>query len=90
LNGAIAATALHGEWVVFLIYRLLLYFTLDAAAAANYRDALLRNSSGTYNIKGTESYHCAVPPTVFQVGTVLLLTMSLFGTTVTDILLKTN
>jgi hypothetical protein len=39
---------------------------LDAAAAANYRDALLRNSSGTYNIKGTESYHCAVPPTVFK------------------------
>jgi hypothetical protein len=28
---------LHGELVVFLIYRLLFNFTLDAAAAANYR-----------------------------------------------------
>jgi hypothetical protein len=28
LNGAIAATALHGEWVVFLIYRLLLLISL--------------------------------------------------------------
>jgi hypothetical protein len=41
---------LHGELVVFLIYRLAAFnFTLDAAAA-NYRvDALLGNSSGTYN-----------------------------------------
>jgi hypothetical protein len=28
LNGAIAATVLHGEWVVFLIYRLLLLISL--------------------------------------------------------------
>jgi hypothetical protein len=40
--------------------------TLDAAAAANYRDALL-GIVQAYNIfKGTESTTVAVPPTVFQ------------------------
>jgi hypothetical protein len=39
---------------------------LDAAAAANYRDALL-GIVQAYNIfKGTESTTVAVPPTVFQ------------------------
>jgi hypothetical protein len=54
--------------VVFLIYRPAFNFTLDAAAAANYRvDALL----GIVQVliiffKGTESTTVAVPPTVFQ------------------------
>jgi hypothetical protein len=63
----VPATALHGELVVFHLSPAAFNFTLDAAAA-NYRvDALLGNSSGTYNIfKGTESTTVAVPPTVFQ------------------------
>jgi 3D (Asp-Asp-Asp) domain-containing protein len=75
------------SWVVLYLSPAAFNFTLDAAAAANYRvDALLGNSSGTYNIfKGTESTTVAVPPTVFPVGTVLLGYVSLFGTTVTDI-----
>jgi hypothetical protein len=52
LNGAIAATAF--AWRVGGVSYLspaAFNFTLDAAAAANYRvDALLGNSSGTYNI----------------------------------------
>jgi 3D (Asp-Asp-Asp) domain-containing protein len=75
------------SWVFLYLSPAAFNFTLDAAAAANYRvDALLGNSSGTYNIfKGTESTTVAVPPTVFPVGTVLLGYVSLFGTTVTDI-----
>jgi hypothetical protein len=46
----VPATALHGELVVFHLSPAAFNFTLDAAAA-NYRvDALLGNSSGTYNI----------------------------------------
>jgi hypothetical protein len=76
--------------VVFLIYRLLFNFTLDAAAAANYRvDALLGNSSGTYNILKALRV-LLLRYRQFPVGTVLLGYVSLFGTTVTDILLKTN
>jgi hypothetical protein len=67
-------------------------FTLDAAAAANYRiRCFTRNSSGTYNIfKGTEVLLLRYRQQRFSVGTVLLGYVSLFGTTVTDILLKTN
>jgi hypothetical protein len=91
LSGAIAATAF--AWRVGGVSYLspAFNFTLDAAAAANYRvDALLGNSSGTYNILKALRVLLLRYRQRFPVGTVLLGYVSLFGTTVTDILLKTN
>jgi hypothetical protein len=69
------------RWVVYLLFTAF-NFTLDAAAAANYRLDALQNSSGTYIIffKGTEVLLLRYRQR-FSVGTVLLGCVSLFGTT---------
>jgi hypothetical protein len=77
---------------VFLIYRPAFNFTLDAAAAANYRvDALLGIVQVLIIIflKALRVLLLRYRQRCFSRNGIAL-GMSLFGTTVTDILLKTN